>query len=79
MGSSLTDKYVMNIYNTTVVYFNVIYYGYDCGVTIDLVNTKANLLQVCDKPYQTNKITVQRGDKIDVLRNCALVLRHINT
>jgi len=38
----------------------------------DQVNTKESILPVCDKPYHTNKRKVQKGEEIEVLRNCAL-------
>jgi len=38
----------------------------------DLLNTKENILPVCDKPYHTNQRRVQKGGKIEDLRNYAL-------
>jgi len=38
----------------------------------DLVNTKESVLPVCDKPKHTNKRKVQKGEEIEVMRNCAL-------
>jgi len=39
----------------------------------DPVNTKESVLLVCDnnEPYHTNKIKVQKGEEIEVLRNYA--------
>ena len=37
----------------------------------DLVQ-KESVLPVCDRPYHTNKRKVQKGEKIELLRNCAL-------
>jgi len=38
----------------------------------DLVYTKESVLPVCDKPYHTNNWILQKGEEIEVLRNCAL-------
>ena len=38
----------------------------------DLVNTKESVLPVCDKPNHTNERMVQKGEEIEVMRNCAL-------
>ena len=36
------------------------------------VNAKEIVLPVCDKSYHTNKRKVQKGEEIEVLRNCAM-------
>ena len=41
-----------------------------------LVNTKESALPVCDKPYHTNKRKVQKGEEIEVLRNCTLMVSY---
>ena len=46
-------------------------------LTADLGNTKESVLPVCDKPYHTNKIIVQKGGDI-YMRNYALRLRILN-
>ena len=47
--------------------------GYIVGWQSDLVNTKENILPVCDKPYHTNKGIVLKGEEIGVLQNYALI------
>jgi len=40
----------------------------------DLVNTKESILPVWDQPYHANKRNIQKGEEIEVLRNCAFDL-----
>jgi len=52
-----------------MVNFNPLHRGYDCQVTIWHSKHKRNELRLCDKPYLTNKRKVQKGERIEVLRN----------
>ena len=38
----------------------------------DIVNTKENVLAVCDQTYHTNKRKVQNREEIEILQNFAL-------
>jgi len=55
-----------------MVIFNTMELGYIVGWQSDLVNTKESIIPVCDKPYHTNKIILQKWEAIEKLRNYAL-------
>jgi len=63
-----------------MVNFNPNDYGNNCQ--FDLVNTKESVLPVWNKPYHTIKRKAQKGEEIDVLRNCSLlwqlIVRHVS-
>ena len=40
-------------------------------ISVKIVRWQKAVLSVCDKPFNTNKRKVEKGEEIYVLRNCA--------
>ena len=62
----------MIIYNSTWSILIPIDKDYIVRLQSDLVNTKASILPVCDKPYHTKKGILQKWEELENLQNYVL-------